>query len=242
MSDDRNSVLNPAAGKYVMPAPPRTQAPLVLESEGHESALLLHSAAVSRMLGERFHVQAESLHVLLAEMRDRLERLDGAMADDSRAQLKGAVRELVRVVDWCDSLQGELALESTRAASGLEPIDLVWLCQQQAAKLEGPTDPISVVVHRDVTCWGERALLAHLVQKALSLVWARTGGRGMRCLELECRDGVPSLHICSRGEPVAEIDPDVVDRFRAAADKAGVTVVPDMLGTGGAGFVMRFPA
>jgi hypothetical protein len=151
------------------------------------------------------------------------------------------VREIVRVVDWCDAVQQELVDEASKASAGLEPIDLGGLCEQMATLLQGTTDPISVVSKQPVTYWGDRAQLAHLVQKALSLVWARTGGRGLRCLEVFLADGTACIRVCSRGEPVPEVDGELVDLFRAATANAEVLVVPDDLGPGGAGLVLRLP-
>ena len=73
-------------------------------------------------------------------------------------------------------------------------------------------------------------------------MWARTGGRGLRCIEVYSDGEVPCLRVCSRGEPVTEIDPDIVDLFRTASENTGALVVPDNLGPGGAGFVLRLPA
>jgi hypothetical protein len=237
MTTDRNSVLAPADGSYVLPAPPRGYDLLVTKSA--EPSSLLFPGAIASGLGQRFQSQAQSLDLLLTEVRDRLERLDGAIAEDSRAQLKGAVRDVVRVVDWCDALRQELDAESAKAVEGLEPIDLVVLCERQANALQGLTDPIAVMSSKQVVYWGDRNKLQFVMQKALELVWARTGGQGLRCIEVSAEDGVPSIRVCSRGEPARDIDPDVVDAFREAVDDVGATVVPDELGPGGAGLVLR---
>lgn len=239
MTTDRNPVLDPADPSYVLPAPPRGHDLLITDSG--ESPPLQRSGATTRALGQRFHAQAQSLDLLLTEVRDRLEQLDGAIAEDSRAQLKGAVRDLARVVDWCDALREEFEVESARASEGLEPIDLVELCEQQANALQGLTDPIAVLSGKHIVYWGDRGRLMHVIQKALELVWARTGSQGLRCIEVDSHDGAPSIRVCSRGEPARDIDSDVVDAFRAAVDGFEATVVPDELGPGGAGLVLRLP-
>ncbi|MFT6081066.1 MAG: hypothetical protein ACJAQZ_003134 [Planctomycetota bacterium] len=240
MTTDRNTVLAPADTSYVLPAPPRGYDLLV--TDGGKPSPLLSAGAIASALGQRFQSQAQSMDLLLIEVRGRLEQLDGAIAEDSRAQLKGAVRDVVRVVDWCDALRKELDAESSKAVEGLEPIDLVDLCEQQANALQGLTDPIAVLSSKQVVYWGDRNKLAFLMQKALKLVWARTGGQGLRCIEVSSEEGVPSIRVCSRGEPAREIDPDVVDAFREAVDYVGAAVVPDELGPGGAGLMLCLPS
>jgi hypothetical protein len=239
MTTNRNPVLDSVDGSYVLPAPPRGLDLLVVR--GGERSSLLGTGAVASALGHRFQTQAQSLDLLLTEIRAQLECLDGAIAEDSRAQLKGAVRDVVRVVDWCDELCLELDDESAKAAEGLQPIDLVALCEQQANALQGPADPITVLPSKHVVYWGDRNKMTYVIQKALELVGARTGGQGLRCIEIDSEGGFPSIRVCSHGEPTKEIDPEVVDAFREAVDYVAATVVPDELGPGGAGLLLRLP-
>lgn len=240
MTTDRTVVLDSTDCNYVLPAPPRGHGFLVT-GEGAAKQFVMQTGAVARALGQRFHTQAESMELLLVELRERLEQLHVCIAEDARAQLKGAVREIVRVVDWCDAVQSELVNEANKASAGLEPVDLLELCEQQAGAWQASADPIVVLAKQPVIYWGDRSQLAHLVQKALALVWARTGERGLRCLEVSSQHGVACLRVCSRGEPVSEVDGDVIDLFRVAADNLGAVVVPDELGPGGAGLVLRLP-
>jgi len=241
MTTDQKQILDPETGSYVLPAPPRGHRDQLV-TDGEPSPLLQGSTSeVARAIGARFHVQADSLDLFLTELRDRLEQLDGAIAEDSRAQLKGAVREIGNVVEWCQAVQRELATESQRAENGEEPIDLVGLCEQIATSRQEMTEPISVVPRQAASCWGERGRIAHVLHRALDLVWARTSQRGLRCLEVDWQDAVPCVRVRSRGEPTDELDPDLVDAFRAAASSAGVAVVPDEQGPGGAGMVLRLP-
>ena len=239
MTTNRNLVLNPVDGSYVLPAPPRGFDLLVMD--GGESSPLLGAGAIASALGQRFQSQAQSLDLLLTEMRGQLERLDGVIAEASPAQLKGAVRDVVRVVDWCDALRLDLADESAKAVDGLQPIDLLALCEQQANALQGLVDPITVLPSQQVVYWGDRNRLTILIEKALELVWARTGGQGLRCIEIGSEAGVPSIRVCSHGEPTKAIDRDVVDAFREAVDYVAATVAPDELGPGGAGIMLRLP-
>ena len=228
---------------YVLPAPPRGAGALIYGDEpAYEGARPQGTDGVARAFGERFLAQAESLDLFLAELRDRLASLDAAIAEDSRAQLKGAVREIGSVVDWCEAVQRELQVESARAVAGQEPIDLVAICELIASSRQEMTDPISVVSKRASFCWGERAAIAHLLHKALDLVWERTGRHGLRCLEVDWQDAVPCVRVRSRGEPRGDVDPDCVDRFRSAVERVGAAVVPDEQGPGGAGFVLRLPS
>lgn len=73
------------------------------------------------------------------------------------------------------------------------------------------------------------------------LVAERTGGLGLRCVEVAAMQGAAMVRIFSRGEPQGDLDQDVVDLFRRAVEKVGATVLPDELGPGGAGFVLRLP-
>ncbi|MCK5943868.1 MAG: hypothetical protein KAI24_17925 [Planctomycetes bacterium] len=242
MKTDRNQVLDPETGSYVLPAPPRGHRDqLVTDTPQQPGAAMLATAEAARGIGARLQLQADSLDGFLGELRERLEQLDLAIAEDSRAQLKGAVREIGSVVDWCEAVQHELAAESARAQAGQEPIDLVALCEQVANARQEMTEPISVVGHAAATCWGERGRLAHMISLALQVVWARTGQRGLRCLEVQWQDSVPCVRVRSRGEPTGEIDAELVDRFREAARAAGAAVVPDEHGPGGAGLVLRLP-
>jgi hypothetical protein len=115
------------------------------------------------------------------------------------------------------------------------------LCEQQANALQGLVDPITVLPSQQVVYWGDRNRLTILIEKALELVWARTGGQGLRCIEIGSEAGVPSIRVCSHGEPTKAIDRDVVDAFREAVDYVAATVAPDELGPGGAGIMLRLP-
>lgn len=240
MTNYQNLVPAPSNGSYVLPARPRGQSLLVTKPVNADSPALT-AGAVARGLGQRFATQAQSLELLLTEVRERLANLDALIVEGSRAQLKGAVREVVNVVDWCDALQADFAGETDKAAQGLEPIDLVDLCRQQATSLQGPDDPITVAVKNHVIYWGDQAKLAKLIRNGLMLVAERTGGLGLRCVEVAAMQGASTVRIFSRGEPQGDLDPDVVDLFRRAVEKVGATVLPDELGPGGAGFVLRLP-
>lgn len=232
-----------AAGlDYVLPAPPRSlRVPLTPPRAGATAGAAERGGGVAAAIGGRLLVQVESLAGLLTEVQDKLQRLDAAIAEDSRAQLKGGVRQVGEVVEWCAALQQSLAVEAARAAAGEEPVDLSALCQQVVAAGEA-AEPIHVIATRPVVCWAQRAPMRRLLEAALALVAARTGGRGLRCLEIDWRDDVPVLRVRSQGEPGGELAPEVVATFRDAVERAGAQVVPDEHGPGGAGLVLRFPA
>lgn len=241
-SSDKVSVredVDVASGEYVLPAPPRGQRAQLTTSGAVASARPAAAGGVATAIGARMQVQVESFDGLLAEVRSRLERLDAAIAEDSRAQLKGAVREVGEVVDWCHALQESLRAETARAVAGEEPLDLPALCQQVVAVCDAAA-PVHVIAHRPVTCWGKRAPTRSLIERALDLVAARTGGRGLRCLEIDWQDDVPVLRVRSQGEPGGDLRPEVVSAFRDAAARAGAVVAPDEHGPGGAGLLLRF--
>lgn len=241
MTTDRKQVLDPKTGSYVLPSPPRGHRDQLVTGAAEPAPAAGATAEVARALGARFQVQAESLDMFLGELRGRLEQLDAAIAEDTRMQLKGAVRDVGEVLEWCDAVQQEIAAESARAQEGQEPVELGALCEQVAGSLQDLADPISVVRADPVTCWGARGRVVHLLHKALDLVWARTSRQGLRSLEPCWQGGVPCVRVCSRGEPVQDVAPEAVDAFRAAVTAAGAVVVPDALGPGGAGFVLRLP-
>lgn len=252
MTTDHNPVLDPADTSYVLPQPQPSPHIEQHEGQGHgevivvggqqaRTAALLRGQAVARSLGQRFQVQADSLTQFLAEVRDRLESLDAAIAEDSRAQLKGAVREIGSVVDWCEAVRSEFAYECEQACAGHEPIQLGELCREIALDQHSSSSPITAVVDRDLMWWGSTAALANLVQNALVLVSERTRGNGARSIELQNDDGVPNIRVRSNGEPADTVDPNTVTKFRAATEHVGATVVPDELGAGGAGLVIRLP-
>ena len=130
---------------------------------------------------------------------------------------------------------------TARAERGEEPIDLSELCEEVAAVRPEPSSPISVITRQPAICWGERARIVHLVQKALDLVWARTEQQGLRRLEISWREDAACVRVSSQGEPVDGVDPELVDAFRAAAAGADVTVEPDALGPAGAGMLLVLP-
>jgi hypothetical protein len=234
----RQSVDLEGAG-YVLPAPPRSRRAELTATRGGEPAGSADGGGVAAAIGERLQLQVQSLDGLLSEIRDRLQLLDAAIAEDSRAQLKGAVREICEVVGWCEAAQQGMRAETARAASGQEPLDLLALCQQVVAARDAE-EPIHVIAHRPVTCWGERAPTRLLIERALALVAARTGGRGLRCLEIDWQEHAPTLRVRSQGEPGGELPPETVAAFRAAAARAGARVAPDEHGPGGAGLLLRF--
>ena len=238
MTTDQKQILVSENDSYVLPKPPRgPRAQLVVDQE----AATPPTARAVRGVGARVRVQAESLDVLFQELRTRLEGLDAAIAEDSRAQLKGAVRDVGDVLGWCEEVQKVLAVEGARAERGEEPIDLSELCEEVAAVRQEPSSPISVITRQPAICWGERARIVHLVKKALDLVWARTEQQGLRRLEISWREDAACVRVSSQGEPVDGVDPELVDAFRAAAGGADVTVEPDALGPAGAGMLLVLP-
>jgi len=238
MTTDQKHVPVSETESYVLPKPPRgARSQLVVEAAPPAPV----AVGAARGVGARLRVHAESLEVLFGELRAKLDGLDTKIAEDSRAQLKGAVRDVGDVLGWCEEVQKVLVSESARAERGEEPIDLSELCEQVAANRQEPSAPISVITRQPAICWGERSRIAHLLQKALDLVFARTEQRGLRRMEVSWREGAACVGVRSQGEPVEGVDPELVDAFRCAADGADVHVVPDALGSSGAGMLLVMP-
>lgn len=229
----------PSASSYVLPAPKRPT-PDVIVVPSRMGAALERSGQVARVIGERFLALAECQQQFLGELRNRLEVLDGAIADDSRAQMKGALREVTAVLDWCDSVQADLQEESRRAAAGREPLDLGAECADLVAGFAGGND-IDVVSTAATRWWGDAKALHEAVCHGLTLVSERTAGQGRRRIEIGTAEDSAWIRIASSGEPGDSLDVDSVRRFRGAVTRLGARVVPDALGPGGAGFLLVLP-
>lgn len=227
------------ASSYVLPAPKRPSPDVIVVPPRAEVSIDRGAGSV-RTLGDRFLALAECQQQFLAELRSRLEGLDAAIAEDSRAQLKGALREAVQVLDWCDSVQVDLQTDSRRAASGQEPLDLATLCRDVAVNAAEGAE-VHVSGHAALPWWGEATVLAEVVRLGLALVAERTGGNGVRRIEVGATDGRPWIRIAGAGEPGDSVEVTSVRRFRQAVSRADIRVVPDMLGPGGAGFVLLLP-
>lgn len=201
---------------------------------------LERGSRVAQLLGDRFLALAECQQEFLAELRVRLTALDSAIAEDSRARLKGALRDAVDVIDWCDAVQADLKNDSRRAASGQEPLDLLGLCSDVVAAVSGRGE-IQVTGQANNLWWGNAGHLADAVRQGLALVAERTGGAGARLVEVGVADGAPWIRIAGHGEPGEDLEAEAIRRFREAVGRVAARVVPDALGPGGAGFVLKLP-
>ncbi|MBX3463391.1 MAG: hypothetical protein KF830_09480 [Planctomycetes bacterium] len=227
-------------GSYVLPAPRRVAEVVVVPPPaGHASG---GQGTGIRGVGDRFLAFAECQQQFLAEMRDRLQKLDAAIAEDSRARLKGALRGVLDVLEWCDAVQGDLATECRWAADGLEPVDVVELCGAVASEPGAHAGAIDVSGHAGRPWWGERCRLAAALRAGLTLVSERTGGCGLRVLEVTEDEAGHQLRIAGLGEPGDGVDAATVAAFRRAVEALGARVVPDQLGPGSAGFVLHLPS
>ncbi len=242
MSQKPTTVLAPAAPDYVLPAPARAGGEVLVVAPRRDAEFGWRRGAESaQQLGRRFAMQVENVQLLLGELRDRIQELDTSIAEASRAQLKGAVRDLVAVLDWADVAQADLQRETSLAATGIEPIDVGALCHEVAARVAVPEQPIYVTGAAQGPWWGNAADLATLVREALALVGERTQGAGARSLEVQEDQGVVRLAIRSAGDPADGIEAESVARFRRAAEQVGALVLPDALGIGGSGMSLELP-
>jgi hypothetical protein len=242
MSQKPTTVLAPAAPDYVLPAPARAAGEVLVVAPRRDAEFGWRRGAESaQQLGRRFGMQVENVQLLLGELRERIQELDTSIAEASRAQLKGAVRDLLAVLDWADVAQTDLRHETTLAAAGVEPIDVSSLCQEVAARVAVPEQPIYVTGAAQGPWWGNAADLAALVREALALVGERTQGVGARSLDVQEDQGVVRLAIRSAGDPADGIEAGSVASFRRAADRVGALVLPDALGIGGSGMALELP-
>jgi hypothetical protein len=229
------------ADPYVLPAARRPPAEVIVV-QPVQGAALMRGGDVARALGDRFSSLAECQQQFLGELRERLEAIDSAAADDSRARLKGSLREALRVLDWCDAVQSDLANDSRRAATGFEPIRLADIARLVAAEPTEHDGVIHVAGEAVNPWWGSAVELAELIRLGLTAVSERTGGTGSRVVEVGSIDGAPWIRIAGAGEPGRGLAPATLERFRRSADQLGARVVPDVLGPGGAGLVLHLPA
>ncbi|MFY9342895.1 MAG: hypothetical protein WAT39_10420 [Planctomycetota bacterium] len=242
MSTKSSDVVVPAASEYVLPTPPAKAAEVVVVARRRDvGATLRRGGDVARQLGERFLLLAESHQILAAEVRSRLQALDGAIADASRAQLKGALREAAAVLDWCDTVDTDMVREGRLAAAGHEPIDIAELCTMVAAERQADGPPI-LVSGQAGPWWGASATLAEVVGLALDLVAERSQGSGAIAVEVAALGGRTTIAVRAGNSGSEQVDPEVIGRFRRAAAELGAAVHPDASGPGGAGLVLRLPA
>ncbi|MCB9885521.1 MAG: hypothetical protein H6838_08515 [Planctomycetes bacterium] len=240
MTDADTEVPTTAVGDYVLPKPPRGgEVPLTIAATSSASASLRRAEA-ARQLGARSLALVECQQQFLAEVRERLEGLDIAIAEDSRARLKGAVRATVEVLDWCDAVQRDLQRETQFACQGWLPHDLASFCAELAAAQTG--GQVLVAGTTATAWWGDGAVLATLLAAGIELVRERTSGQGAVLLEVADAEGVHTVRIASSADAVEDVDPASATRFRALADRLGAAVMPDRLGVAAPGMVVRLPA
>ncbi len=227
----------PAAHDYVLPKRPRPAAVVVVPPGPSE--LGDRGGEAARTLGGHFQLLAETQGMFLAEIRERLEALDGTIAEATKAQMKGAVRELLGVIEWCDTLQADLQADCERATGGQLPIDLGLLLEEVAGRERAAGHEVLVRGSFPLPWWGARAPLSRLLETALQLVAERTNGHGPRCLELSEVGGAPCLRVAGHGDPHEGLEPTTIARFRTLVDQVGASVRPDALGPGGVGMLIQ---
>lgn len=243
MPNQPSPVLAAAAttSDYVLPAPPRGNGEIVVVAPANDSApALRRGGEVARVLGDRFLALTESQQLFFAELRERMGTLDASVAEASRAQIKGAVKELVGVLDWCDAVQRDLVYESRCAASGQEPLDLVVLAEDVAARL-GLDRAVLVSGQAGARWWGEAAVAADLIRAGIELLAERAPGSSAIAVDVQLAGGRIRLRFATVGEPGDSIEPATIRRFRAAVEHLGAAVLPDELGMGGAACLVELP-
>lgn len=232
--------VSPQTGRYVLPAPPRGHGDLVIVPPQAGGMVLRRGRDVARRLGARFELLSECQDQFLAELRNRLETLDVAIAEDSRARLKGLLREANELLGWVDAVQADFRADSQLAASGSEPIDVADLCRDLAGELGTGGSPVVVTGSAPLPWWGDVVCLAEVLRLGLALIAERTGGHGLREIEVGGEGGC-QVRIAGAGEPRDSVDPQLVQHFRDACEGLGILVSPDPLRPGSAGMVLRLP-
>lgn len=237
---------SPAAvnAPYVLPTrtPPAARPAdlVVVAPDPHAGSAFRRGSEVAKALGERFLGAAENQRVFAAELRQRLEAVDAAIPEATRAQLKGLLRAAIDVLGWCDAAQDDLLDQSRRAAAGAEPIDVAALCADVASADADPTRPVHVLAGAAPTWWGHAAPLAAAVRAALQLVSERAPGRGARSIDVSETSAAVLVEFAAAGE-AEDVDPAAVARFRRAAAAVGAAVLPTALGAAAPGLVLSLP-
>lgn len=243
MTQHSTTTLPPATAEYVLPVPPRPAGEVVVVGSPHDPAIALRRGGeVARTLGDHFLALAECQQLFCSELRERLQQLDTAIAEATRAQLKGAVRDVLHVLDWVDSVQADFAVSSRRAAAGAEPVDVADVCAAIAAQSRALQRQVDVAGALVRPWWGEAAALHEVVRAGVALVVERTGGVGAIRILVEEGEQGPQVCVASSAEPVDGVDAASVVRFRTAVERIGGRVRPDAMGPGGAGMVIELPA
>lgn len=243
MSQQAAKILSvPTAADYVLPARPRGNGEIVVVPPAAEGLTALRRGGdVARAIGTRVTALVEGQRLFLEEVRERLVALDGAIADSSRAQLKGAVREIGSVLDWCDAVQSDLLQEGQAAARGDEPIDVAALAEEFVVPTLGLDRPVLVRGHGQGSYRGEAVLVADVVRRGLELLAERAQGAGAISLEVVHAGDVLRLRFEAVGEPADALDPATIRRFRNAVDTLAGHVLPGELGVGANTCVVELP-
>ena len=242
MTDENAATLTPAIADYVLPVPTRPVGEVVVVANDRDPASSLRRGGeVARALGDHFLALAECQQLFCAELRESLLRFDAAIAEATRAQLKGSVRDALHVLDWVDSVQADLVGMSRKAAGGAEPIDLVDLCSLVAMQGGTLQRHIDVAGVANGPWWGDLAALHETLRLAVALVAERSAGSAAIRIRIEDSGGQASLCVTSSGEPTDGVEALTVERFRASIDRIGARVRPDAMGTGGSGLVIDLP-
>lgn len=243
MSHPNPTVQAESTSDYVLPSPPRGTGEIVVvapPSDGTSS--LSRGAEVARRLGARFAALGESQQLFLGELRERIVAIDGVVAEASRAQLKGALGELLAVLDWCDAVQVDVLQDAARAADGDEPIDLAAFAEDVVVPRLGLDRPVLVTGRTSLPVWGRATQFADLIRHGVELLAERAAGTGAIGVDIDDAAGAPRIRFSSLGEPADAIDAAVVRRFRATVDALGATVLPGEHGVGGTECVVELPA
>lgn len=251
MKTERQATPPTADASYVLPSPPRLQsdrqpAELLVERAGrsHDRLPATATSALARAFGTRLHLQAESLGLLLGELRERIVDLDGAATEASPAQLKGALRQLGEVLDWCDAVRVELVDDGRNASRGLEPVDLGELCRLQVGATGNGQPPTEVRADDNVVAWGLRRDLALLIDRAVQVVRARIAS-GLVRIEVTWCDAAPAIRVVGLTDAGVQtsLPEDLRSAFRRVVERVGAVVEPgDEAGAGGASLLLRLPA
>ncbi|MCA8974521.1 MAG: hypothetical protein KDC98_07350 [Planctomycetes bacterium] len=245
MSIVRTDVQSPVASendaKYVLPNPGRPVSGLVLPASRSKGPRYRESE-VARSIGQRAVALLECQARLLDELRGSLQEFESDLGEATRARLQAKARVAVSVLEWCDAVQADLQQEASWAANGLQPVDLMSFCRDQAGIAAADGVAVNVIGERNLPWWGDAARLGTTLAAAITLVRSRAGSSEAVVLEIRGDRDTASLRVAGIGETAEIRDPAIVEDFRANAELLGCKVVPDDLGPGSNGLILMLPS
>lgn len=224
---------------FVLPKPPQRVCELIVGQDSVGAATLRRQLAALPALGERLEALLGCQDQFLAELRLLLEdRAAGTSGSDT------AAATAVHLLDWCEAVQQDVALEAERAAAGQQMVDLLDLCHDVQHDLRRDSSVASVDVHGHArqAVWGCVASLERLLRLGVQLVAQRAGQQESVFFEVGDGPVGPEVRICASVAGPGSMDSELVEGFCELASETQVEVHPDEDREGVIGILLVIPS